>query len=93
MIFRPPNATDMIEPGAYYAAQLGIGLKLRDPPSRELLVALLGVLERLKIEIGTNDAVDVDAAGAAYVENFALKIFTVADNEDRAGRGTRYVPS
>ncbi|KAG2022938.1 hypothetical protein CC2G_000650 [Coprinopsis cinerea AmutBmut pab1-1] len=74
---------------AYYAAQLGIGLKARDPPSRDLLLSLLGVLERMKTEIGPNDAVDVDAAGAAYVENFALKIFTLADNEDREGRATR----
>ncbi|TFK30916.1 DUF605-domain-containing protein [Coprinopsis marcescibilis] len=74
---------------AYYAAQIGIGLKARDSPSRDLLLALLGALEKLKGQIGPNDAVDVDAAGAAYVENFALKIFTSADNEDRDGRATR----
>lgn len=79
----------MAQLGAYYAAQVGIGLKARDTPSRELLLALLGLLERMKTEIGPNDAVDVDAAGAAYVENFAIKIFVLADNEDRDGRATR----
>ncbi|KAH6916995.1 Vta1 like-domain-containing protein [Coprinopsis sp. MPI-PUGE-AT-0042] len=74
---------------AYYAAQMGIGLKAKDSPSREILLALLGALERLKNEIGPNDAVDVDAAGAAYVENFALKVFASADNEDRAGRANK----
>ena len=32
-----------------------------------------------------------DAAGKAYVENFALKVFVGADNEDRAGKATRCV--
>jgi Vta1 like len=77
--------------GAYYAAQMGIGLKAKDTPSREVLLALLGALERLKNEIGPNDAVDVDAAGAAYLENFGLKVFASADNEDRAGRPNKWV--
>lgn len=33
-----------------------------------------------------------DAAAAAYIENFALKIFAQADNEDRTGKATRSVP-
>ncbi|TFK36974.1 Vta1 like-domain-containing protein [Crucibulum laeve] len=74
---------------AYYAAQVGISIKARDAPSRELLLALLGLLERLKEEIGPNDAIDMEAASAAYVENFALKVFSMADNEDRAGRSSR----
>ena len=74
---------------AYYAAQVGIGLKSKDSASRELLLSLLGALEKLKNEIGPNDAVSVDAAGAAYVENFALKVFASADNEDRAGRASK----
>ena len=43
----------------------------------------------MKKEIGPNDAIDVEAAGAAYVENFALKVFAMADNEDRKGEATR----
>ena len=34
---------------------------------------------------------DHEAAGAAYVENFALKVFSLADNEDRQGKATRWV--
>ena len=77
--------------GAYYAAQVGIGLKARDPASRDFLFALLGELERLKAQIGSNDAIDVESASSAYVENFALKVFAMADNEDRRGEATRYV--
>lgn len=45
----------------------------------------------MKSEVGANDAIDMEAASAAYVENFALRVFTSADNEDRAGKATRCV--
>lgn len=74
---------------AYYAAQLGISAKVKDSASRTLLFNLLTALERLKNEIGPNDAVDMEDASAAYVENFALKVFKAADDEDRAGRASK----
>jgi vacuolar protein sorting-associated protein VTA1 len=43
----------------------------------------------MKKEIGENDAVDMQAASIAYVENFALKVFSSADEEDRKGQGSR----
>ena len=46
----------------------------------------------MKKDIGANDALDVEVAGVAYVENFALKVFAAADNEDRKGEATRYRP-
>lgn len=54
-----------------------------------MLFALLGSLEHLKAEIGPNDAIDIESVSSAYVENFALKIFANADNEDRNGRASR----
>ncbi|KAG2156635.1 Vta1 like-domain-containing protein [Suillus bovinus] len=74
---------------AYYAAQLGINLKAKDAASRTLLINLLNALERLKVEIGPNDTIDSEPASAAFVENFALKIFRIADDEDREGHATR----
>ncbi|KAF5352683.1 hypothetical protein D9756_005956 [Leucocoprinus leucothites] len=74
---------------AYYAAQVGIGLKARDNASREILFALLGILENMKKEIGSIDAIEIEAASAAFVENFALRVFQSADNEDRRGAATR----
>ncbi|KAK7064094.1 Vta1 like-domain-containing protein [Favolaschia claudopus] len=73
----------------YYAAQVGIGLKAKDPPSRDFLFELLGNLEKLKQDIGANDAIDIESASAAFVENFALRVFAMADNEDRSGAGNR----
>jgi hypothetical protein len=43
------------------------------------------------VEIGPNDALDVEGASIAYVENFALKVFSAADDEDRRGAATRSV--
>ncbi|KAF5311806.1 hypothetical protein D9619_002836 [Psilocybe cf. subviscida] len=73
----------------YYAAQVGISLKARDAPSRDFLMNLLDLLEQMKSAIGSHDAIDVETVSAAYVENFALKVFANADNEDRRGGVTR----
>ena len=53
---------------------------------------MLEALEHLKAELGQNDAIEDEAAASAYVENFALKVFAMADNEDRRGEATRCVP-
>ncbi|KAG5651421.1 hypothetical protein H0H81_008705 [Sphagnurus paluster] len=74
---------------AYYAAQLGISLKVKDSASRNVLFALLDALESLKKEIGPEEAIDSEPVSSAYVENFALRVFGMADNEDRAGSATR----
>ena len=50
---------------------------------------LLTLLEKMKKEIGPNDAIDNDVVAAAYVENFALKVFEMTDSEDRAGKTIR----
>lgn len=77
--------------GTYYAAQLGITSNSKDPTANKFLLSLLGKLETMKQEIGPNDAIDMEAASAAYVENFGIRVFVGADNEDRRGAATRYV--
>ncbi|KAI0721387.1 Vta1 like-domain-containing protein [Cerioporus squamosus] len=74
---------------AYYAAQQGIALKVKESAARHFLFDLLGLLERMKTDIGPNDAVHDEPASAAYMENFALRVFAGADNEDRNGNVTR----
>jgi len=73
---------------AYYAAQIGISLKAASAQNRAFLSALLTKLETLRISVGSSDAVTVDSASSAYVENFALRVFASADNEDRGGVAT-----
>uniref|UniRef100_V5EWA6 Vacuolar protein sorting-associated protein VTA1 n=1 Tax=Kalmanozyma brasiliensis (strain GHG001) TaxID=1365824 RepID=V5EWA6_KALBG len=76
----------------YYAAQLGISSPTTDTAAKMYLLTLMDTLESLKAKLADNDAVTNDAASAAYVENFALKVFVGADNEDRAGKATRQTP-
>ncbi|CBQ71857.1 conserved hypothetical protein [Sporisorium reilianum SRZ2] len=76
----------------YYAAQLGIAGNAKDNESKMYLLTLMDTLEELKAKLADNDAVTNDAASSAYVENFALKVFVGADNEDRAGKATRATP-
>ncbi|KIL71661.1 hypothetical protein M378DRAFT_64857, partial [Amanita muscaria Koide BX008] len=73
----------------YYAAQQGMAIQEKDVASRQVLFALLDTLERMKKEIGPTDAVDDEGASSAYFENFALRVFALADNEDRQGNATR----
>lgn len=46
----------------------------------------------MKTILADEDAVTTEAAGAAYIENFALKVFMGADNEDRKGNTGKWVP-
>lgn len=73
----------------YHAAQVGIAARVKDPAARSYLSPLLTLLEKMKKEIGPSDAIDNDVVAAAYVENFALKVFGMTDSEDRAGKATR----
>ena len=75
--------------GAYYAAQVGIALRVVSMPNRNFLAALLTTLENLRSTVGSSDAITVESASSAYVEDFALRVFTSADNEDRRGAATR----
>jgi vacuolar protein sorting-associated protein VTA1 len=36
-----------------------------------------------------HETITDEAAGSAYVENFAIKVFLQADDEDRAGRASK----
>jgi len=53
------------------------------------LLPLLTVLESLRTTIGPSDAITVESASSAYVENFAIRVFSSADNEDRRNAATR----
>src|ERR1700722_17101402 len=77
--------------GVYYAGHVGIALQAQDTVSCNVLAQLIQVLERMKADIGPNDAVDVGACSSAYIEKFALKMFAAADKEDREGEGDEWV--
>ncbi|KAM9797980.1 vacuolar protein sorting-associated protein VTA1 homolog [Neosynchiropus ocellatus] len=75
---------------AYYcrlfAVQSGMKLDSKSPECRKFLVRLMDQLEAMKKEMSDNDSITQDVVGNAHIENYALKLFMYADNEDRAGR-------
>ncbi|KAI9268391.1 Vta1 like-domain-containing protein [Helicostylum pulchrum] len=73
----------------YYAAKLAISRGPRNKETNEYLTHLLDALENQKKTIGENEAITDDLVGYAHVENFALKIFLNADNEDRSGKASK----
>ncbi|KAK0565598.1 hypothetical protein OC861_003692 [Tilletia horrida] len=72
-----------------YAAQLGIGAKSTERDSKVFLGQLMDDLEAQKKALGTQDVITDETVAYAYVENFALKVFITADNQDRAGKATK----
>ncbi|KAI9278037.1 Vta1 like-domain-containing protein [Sporodiniella umbellata] len=73
----------------FYAARLALSKGPRTKETNEYLSHLLDSLEAQKKTIGENETITNDLVGYAHVENFALKIFLNADNEDRAGKASK----
>ncbi|GAA5892989.1 Vta1p [Sporobolomyces salmoneus] len=73
----------------YFAVQQAMTLGAKEPESQSFLFGIMDRLEAMKAENEGNEAVTEDAAASAYIENFGLKIFATADNEDRKGKATR----
>ncbi|KAK4055700.1 hypothetical protein OIV83_000246 [Microbotryomycetes sp. JL201] len=80
----------------YYALQQAIEIESKDADSNAYLLSLMDKLEQaslalpwMKEQLKDKDTVTDDAAASAYVENFAIKVFAQADNEDRAGKSSR----
>ncbi|KAM9495652.1 vacuolar protein sorting-associated protein VTA1 homolog [Clarias gariepinus] len=69
-----------------YAMQTGMKLDSKTPECRKFLVKLMDQLEKMKQELSTNESISQEIVGNAHIENYALKMFLYADNEDRSGR-------
>ncbi|XP_015670788.1 vacuolar protein sorting-associated protein VTA1 homolog [Protobothrops mucrosquamatus] len=69
-----------------YAMQTGMKIDSKNPECRKFLCKLMDQLEAMKKEFGDNEAITQEIVGCAHVENYALKMFLYADNEDRAGQ-------
>ncbi|XP_076999455.1 vacuolar protein sorting-associated protein VTA1 homolog isoform X2 [Tamandua tetradactyla] len=66
--------------------QTGMKIDSKTPECRKFLLKLMDQLEALKKHLCDNEAVTQEIVGSAHLENYALKMFLYADNEDRAGR-------
>ncbi|XP_067273975.1 vacuolar protein sorting-associated protein VTA1 homolog isoform X3 [Pseudorasbora parva] len=66
--------------------QTGMKLDSKTPECRKFLVKLMDQLEMMKKELSDNESISQEIVGNAHVENYAIKMFLYADNEDRSGR-------
>eukprot|EP00842_Homolaphlyctis_polyrhiza_P006504 jgi/Hompol1/6855/HPOL_000365-RA len=73
----------------FYAAKLAIEKGVTSKESQTFLLSLMDTLEQDKVQLSGNEAISNDVVGYAHVENFALRIFLNADNEDRAGHASK----
>jgi vacuolar protein sorting-associated protein VTA1 len=69
-----------------YAMQKGMEIDRKSPESRQFLAGLMNSLEETKNKHRDLEAIQNEIIGQAHLENYALKLFLYADNEDRAGR-------
>lgn len=69
-----------------YAMQTGMKLDSKTPECRKFLIKLMDQLETMKKDLSDNESITQEVVGNAHLENYALKMFLYADNEDRAGQ-------
>ncbi|WWD21159.1 hypothetical protein CI109_105642 [Kwoniella shandongensis] len=69
----------------FSAAQKALKVQNRTREDTMFLMSVIDALEHMKSILASNEGITSEAAGAAHVENFALKVFMSADNDDRAG--------
>ncbi|KAK8843326.1 hypothetical protein IAR55_006981 [Kwoniella newhampshirensis] len=69
----------------FSAAQKALKVQNRSKEETLFLMSVIDALEQMKAILANNEGITSEAAGAAHVENFALKVFMSADNDDRAG--------
>ena len=66
-----------------YSLQLGIKAA-KQPEEKAFLLTLMDWLENSKKANRDNEAITQETVGQAYLENYAHKLFTYADQQDRA---------
>ncbi|KAK3097384.1 hypothetical protein FSP39_009162 [Pinctada imbricata] len=76
--------------GRLYAMQKGMEIDKKSPDCRNFLLSLMDYLEKLK-STTPEEAISNEVVGQAHLENYALKVFLYADNEDRASRFNKNV--
>lgn len=67
-----------------YALQSGLRLSTKQAEETNLLIGIMTWLEVAKKEHLNNEAITNEVVAQAYLENYALKLFTYADQQDRA---------
>eukprot|EP00123_Amoebidium_parasiticum_P008449 comp18813_c0_seq1/m.20776 comp18813_c0_seq1/g.20776 ORF comp18813_c0_seq1/g.20776 comp18813_c0_seq1/m.20776 type:complete len:319 (-) comp18813_c0_seq1:550-1506(-) len=77
---------------AFYCKRYALELAMKDQGKTKdkailgVILAVMDEVEKEKAELGAREELSDANVGQAYVENFAMRLFTHADNQDRAGK-------
>lgn len=69
-----------------YGVEKGVASKHQNT---QFLSQVVNILEKMKSNLAKYEAVTSNEAGSDYVEKFAMRVFSQADNEVRSGTATR----
>jgi len=69
-----------------YIVQKGMQIDKSSPDCKQFLLQNMSHLEQIKDKNKTNEAITNEVVASAHVEEVALKLFALANAEDRAGR-------
>ncbi|PRD29965.1 UNVERIFIED_CONTAM: Vacuolar protein sorting-associated protein VTA1 [Trichonephila clavipes] len=73
-------------PSRFYAVQTGLKLNDKSPENSAFFIKLMDWLESVKKVKRDDETISNEVVAQAHIENYALKLFLWADNEDRSGR-------
>ncbi|GFQ92008.1 vacuolar protein sorting-associated protein VTA1 homolog [Trichonephila clavata] len=74
-----------------YAVQTGLKLNDKSPENSAFFIKLMDWLESVKKVKRDDETISNEVVAQAHIENYALKLFLWADNEDRSGRFNKNV--
>ena len=66
----------------FYAVQLGLQIDKSSQEAKVILFSILDWLEKRKKELN-DDAINNESVAEAHIENYAVKIFSWADGQER----------
>nr|XP_042904487.1 vacuolar protein sorting-associated protein VTA1 homolog isoform X2 [Parasteatoda tepidariorum] len=75
----------------FYAVQCGLKLNDKSPENTAFFLGLMDWLEKAKKVKRDDESISNEVVAQAHIENYALKLFLFADNEDRSGRFNKNV--
>lgn len=76
--------------GRLYALQTALTVDKSSKESKMFLVSLMDWLEKQKVVLKDNDMITNETAAQAHFENYAIKLFNIADGMDRQANYNKY---
>lgn len=77
--------------GRLYALQTALTIDKSSKEAKSFLVPLMDWLEKQKVLLKDNDMITNETAAQAHFENYAIKLFNIADGLDHQANYNKYI--